>query len=62
SITDFNATKQKLTAAEERVIVDFAIQSADRGIPLMHNIIENAANEILQSHLGDEFEPVGVNW
>ncbi|KAG2346937.1 hypothetical protein BDR05DRAFT_858501, partial [Suillus weaverae] len=62
SISEFNATKQKLTVAKERVIVDFIIQSADRGIPLTHDIIKNAANEILRSRLGDGFEPVGLNW
>jgi hypothetical protein len=35
-MSSFNATKQKLTTAEEQVIVDFAAQSADRGIPLTH--------------------------
>lgn len=29
SIAEFNATKQRLTPAEEKVIVDFAIESAD---------------------------------
>jgi hypothetical protein len=32
-MSSFKATKQKLTTAEEQVIVDFAAQSADRGIP-----------------------------
>lgn len=36
NMSSFNATKQKLTTAEEQVIVDFAAQSADRGIPLTH--------------------------
>lgn len=44
------------------MIVDFIIQSADRGVPLTHDIIRNAANEILRSRLGDGFEPVGLNW
>jgi hypothetical protein len=62
SMYSFNATKQKLTIAEEQVIVDFAAQSADRGIPLTHKAVENAANEILRSRLGNDFKPVGVNW
>ncbi|OJA13082.1 hypothetical protein AZE42_11928 [Rhizopogon vesiculosus] len=60
SMSSFNATKQKLTIAEEQVIVDFAAQSADRGIPLTHKAVKNAANEILRSRLGNDFEPVGV--
>ncbi|OJA14613.1 hypothetical protein AZE42_12128, partial [Rhizopogon vesiculosus] len=61
-MSSFNTIKQKLTIAEEQVIVDFAAQSADRGIPLTHKAVENAANEILQSQLGNDFESVGVNW
>ncbi|KAF9221250.1 hypothetical protein BS17DRAFT_819827 [Gyrodon lividus] len=62
SISEFNTTKQKLTVAEERVIIDFTARSADRGIPLTHQLLQNSANEILRAHLGSDTEPVGINW
>ncbi|KAF9236317.1 hypothetical protein BU15DRAFT_50282 [Melanogaster broomeanus] len=49
SIAQFNTTKQRLTLAEEKVIVDFTIASADCGIPLSHQMVTNAANEILRA-------------
>ncbi|KIY48004.1 hypothetical protein FISHEDRAFT_74076 [Fistulina hepatica ATCC 64428] len=42
-------SKQRLSAAEEHVVVDWIIESADRGIPQTHARIEAVANEILQS-------------
>ncbi|KAF9226162.1 hypothetical protein BS17DRAFT_654711, partial [Gyrodon lividus] len=62
SISEFNTTKQKLTVAEERVIIDFAAQSADRGIPLTHQFLQNSTNEILRAHLGKDTKPVRINW
>ncbi|TDL17553.1 hypothetical protein BD410DRAFT_690290, partial [Rickenella mellea] len=62
SITEMNAAKQKLTPAEERVLVDFALESADRGFPLTHRSIENYANNILESKYGEGYEPVGEKW
>ena len=37
SMSAFNAGKQRLTPAEERVVVDFCLESADRGFPLTHD-------------------------
>ena len=36
NIDEVNATKQKLTVAEECVLVDFILKSADREFPLTH--------------------------
>jgi hypothetical protein len=62
SMSAFNAGKQKLTPAEEHVLVDFALESADRGFPLSHNNLYKAANDILTSCLGDEHDSLGHNW
>jgi hypothetical protein len=43
----FNASKQKLTHAEERVLVDFIGESADAGLLLSHQNIRNHANAII---------------
>ncbi|KAF9226141.1 hypothetical protein BS17DRAFT_867739 [Gyrodon lividus] len=62
SISEFNITKQKLTVAEERVIIDFAAWSADHGIPLTHQLLQNSTNKILRARLGSDTKPVGINW
>ncbi|KAH7917906.1 hypothetical protein BV22DRAFT_992342, partial [Leucogyrophana mollusca] len=62
SISEFNATKQKLTPAEEQVLVDFLVESADRGFSLDNTGIEQEANEILKSPQGIGYESVGHNW
>lgn len=36
SIDKVNAIKQKLSVAEETILTDFILQSADRGFPLTH--------------------------
>src|SRR5438876_2434812 len=36
SMSAFHASAQKLTPVEERVVIDFALESADRGFPLSH--------------------------
>src|ERR1700692_209863 len=62
SMSAFNAGKQRLTPAEERVLVDFALESADRGFPLTHANLYKAADDILTSRLGDEHVSLGHNW
>lgn len=59
SMSAFNASKQKLSYAEERVLVDFILHSADRGIPLTHDNVRAHANGILEAR-GES--PVGKNW
>ena len=62
SISDFNATKKKLSTAEEDVLVKLIIESADRGFPLTHPIIISHANEIIEAREGPDFVPVGTKW
>ena len=62
SMSAFNAGKQRLTPAEERVLVDFALESADQGFPLTHTNLYKAADDILTFHLGDEHDSLGQNW
>jgi hypothetical protein len=62
SIDEANAMKQKLTVAEEHVLADFILKSADRGFPLTHRLIERYANAILQKRIGPTYQPVGKNW
>ncbi|KAJ6536520.1 hypothetical protein DFH09DRAFT_833078, partial [Mycena vulgaris] len=47
SMSAFNATKQKLTPAEERILVDHICTSADRGFPMTHKAVVAHANSII---------------
>ncbi|TFY74931.1 hypothetical protein EWM64_g9079 [Hericium alpestre] len=47
SISDFNASKQKLTPSKERVMVEWICQSADRGFPQTYD----QARKDLYSHV-----------
>ena len=58
----FNATKQKLTPAEEDVLVDAIILASRQGIPYTHNHIREEANAILRSRCGRQYEKVGKCW
>lgn len=62
SMSAFNAGKQRLTPEEERVVVDFCLESADRGFPLTHKNVYTAADNILTARLGDDHDPLGHNW
>ncbi|KAJ7137997.1 hypothetical protein C8R44DRAFT_583508, partial [Mycena epipterygia] len=61
SIGAFNASKQKLTHAEECVLVDFILESADRGLPLLHKNIQTHVNVIIAG-CDVPGEPVGELW
>lgn len=61
SQSEYAATRQKLTVAEERVLEEFIIESADRGLPLNRDTIVIYANLILQAREGVEAK-VGVQW
>jgi hypothetical protein len=49
TMSAFNASKQKLSPARERVLVEYIKESADIGFPLTHPQIEQAANSIISS-------------
>ena len=61
SMSAFNASKRKLKYAEERVLVDFILESADRAVPMTSKNIETHANAILK-FCDTPGEDVGVNW
>ena len=61
SMSAFNAGKQRLTPAEEHVLVDF-VESANQGFPLTHANLYKAADDILTFCLGDEHDSLGHNW
>lgn len=61
SMSKFNALKRKLTHAEERILVDFILESADRALPMSLKNIEVHANSILTSRTGDA-DTVGGSW
>ena len=61
SMSAFNASKRKLTYAEECVLVDCILESADWAVPLTSKNIETHANTILE-FCDTPGEPVGINW
>ncbi len=62
TMMEFNTTKQKLSQIEENVLVNFILESADRGFPLKHREIRQYANAIQQSRLGADCEPASDFW
>jgi len=46
TMSAYHASRKKLTDQEERVIVNFITESADRGLPLNRARIEATANQI----------------
>ncbi|KZP27730.1 hypothetical protein FIBSPDRAFT_671510, partial [Athelia psychrophila] len=62
AMSAFNAGKQRLMLEEERVVVDFCLESADQGFPLTHSNTYAAADGILTARMGEDHEPLGHNW
>ncbi|KAJ2929322.1 hypothetical protein H1R20_g7775, partial [Candolleomyces eurysporus] len=62
TMLEFNATKQKLTNAEEDLLVRFILESADRGFPLRHREVKQYANVLRSSRLGVNSQPVSQAW
>lgn len=58
----FNASKQKVTPAEEDVLVDAIVLASHQGIPYTHDHIREEANAILRGRLGRQYEKVGKRW
>ena len=61
TMSTFNISKQKLTPAEETVLVEAIILASRQGIPFTHEHIRDEANAILQNRRGDKSE-VGKRW
>jgi len=65
SISEFNAAKRSLHAAEERVLINLLGESADRGFPLTHSQLKKSAEAILAKRPGsseDKPHLLGHNW
>ncbi|KAL5532444.1 hypothetical protein ACEPAF_6014 [Sanghuangporus sanghuang] len=60
SITEFNATKQKLSREDEEQLMALIQLSSDHGLVFTHDDIWNAANAILRQWHGPQFEAVGI--
>ena len=62
SMQDFNASKQKLTRAEEEILVQLIEISAGQNNPLTYKDIARHACEIIRMREGDGSIAIGVNW
>ena len=62
SISEFNASKQKLTPAEEEVLVASILEASHHGFPPTHHQIAMEADCIQFSRLGNSYQPVGKQW
>ena len=61
-ISTFSTSKQKLSVAEEDVLVNAMILASCQGVPYMHNHICEEANTILQSCCGHQYKKAGKHW
>jgi len=62
SVSGFNALKQKLTPAEEEVLVASILESSKHGFPPTHHQIAIEADRVQSMRLGDSYQPVGKQW
>ncbi len=62
SIREHNGTKQLLTEAEERKILELIVISSDWSVPLKNKDIGRYANELLRARTEDPEAKVGKNW
>lgn len=62
SMRQFNSEKMWLTIEEEKIIMAYTLESADRGFPLSHRRLQEHANLILRARLGSDFTGVGLHW
>lgn len=62
STTEAHEDQQNLTAAEEAVLVDFLMQSADRGFPQSRRNITQYANLIRDNRLEKDCMQIGDTW
>jgi Tc5 transposase DNA-binding domain len=73
SIREFNAEKQWLSGAEEKIVSDYGVELAIRGFPFNHRRLKEHVDKIAHAHYGAEGtrtgtkqnfpgEGVGKNW
>ena len=62
SVSGFNALKQKLSSAEEEVLVASILEASKHGFPPTHHQIAMEADHVQSVRLGDSYQPVGKQW
>jgi predicted DNA-binding transcriptional regulator len=62
TLSEFNATKQKLTPPEEDTLVTSILEASRHGFPPTHHQIAMEADSIQSARLGESFQPVGKQW
>ena len=62
SLSEFNASKQKLVPAEEEVLVASILDMLKHSFPPTHHQIAMEADLIQPARLGDSYQPVGKQW
>ena len=62
SLSEFNASKQKLTLAEEEILVTSILEASRRGFPPTHHQIAMEADCIQSAHFNESYQPVGKQW
>ena len=62
STMEAHEDQQKLTAAEEAVLVDFLMQSTDCGFPQSHHNIAQYTNLIRNNRLGKDCMQIRDTW
>ena len=58
----FNASKQKLSVAEEVVLVNAVVLASGQGIPYTRDHICEEADAILENHHGSQHRKTGKRW
>ncbi|KAI0073717.1 hypothetical protein K474DRAFT_1556119, partial [Panus rudis PR-1116 ss-1] len=61
SMSTFNAQKQKVSPAAERILVEYVKECADRGFALTHQQLHQEATIVYQSYAGPS-GTLGKNW
>lgn len=61
-ISEFNATKQKLSPAEETDLVKSILKASHHGFPPTHHQIAMEADSIQSTCIGRSYQPVGKQW
>lgn len=62
SLSEFAASRQKLTPAEEDILVQSILEASRHGFPPTHHQIAMEADCIQSARLGDLYQAVGKQW
>ena len=61
-LSEFSASRQKLTPAEEETLVASILEASRHGFPPTHRQIALEADYIQTARLGKSYQPVGKQW